>query len=113
MMSEMNENLKEINPILEEIKKRLKRIYGKRLKSIILYGSYARGDADEGSDIDLIVLLDDMSDPVTEIEKFSDAIWELDLEYDTVISIIPFDEKKFKKRRLPIIMNAKKEGIYL
>lgn len=106
-----NKNLKKIKPILNEVKRRLKKIYGKRLKKIILYGSYARGDADDGSDIDLIILLENMGEPVTEMEKFSESIWKLDLKYDTVISVIPFDVNVFKKRRLPVILNAKREGI--
>lgn len=106
-----NKNLKKIKPILNEVKRRLKKIYGKRLKKVILYGSYARGDADDGSDIDLIILLENMDEPVTEMEKFSESIWKLDLKYDTVISVIPIEENVFKKRRLPVILNAKREGI--
>jgi predicted nucleotidyltransferase len=103
--------LEKIKPILEDVKKTLKKIYGKQLKGIILFGSYARGDSTEGSDIDIIVLLDGIEDPVTEKEKFFDAIWQLDLKYDTVISVLPFDENQFKTRRLPVILNAKREGI--
>lgn len=101
----------EIKPILDEAIKRLKKVYGKRLKNIILYGSYARGDAEEGSDIDLIVVLEDMNDPVSELEKCSNEIHQLDFLYDTVISIIPIEATQYKTRRLPIILNAKKEGI--
>jgi hypothetical protein len=52
-----------------------------------------------------------LEDPVAEKEKFSDAIWQLDLKYDTVISVLPFDENQFKTRRLPVILNAKREVI--
>jgi len=102
-----------IKPILEDVKKSIEKIYGKQLKGIILFGSYARGDFTEGSDIDIIVLLEDMGDPVAEKEKFFDAIWQLDLKYDTVISVLPFDENQFKTRRLPVILNAKKEGFFI
>jgi len=34
------------------------KIYGKHLKTVILYGSYARGDYTKDSDIDIMVLLD-------------------------------------------------------
>lgn len=97
--------------ILNEVKKCLKKIYGVKLKGIILYGSYARGDFTDGSDIDLIILLEDMKEPIAEHEKYFNEIWELDLKYDTVISIIPFKEEDFRTRKLPIILNAKKEGI--
>jgi len=99
-----------IKTILAEAKKRLKQIYGDKLKDIILYGSYARGDFTEGSDIDLIILLRDMKEPIVERKKYFDAIWELDLKYDTVISIIPLREDEYRTRKLPLILNAKREG---
>jgi len=98
---------------LDEAKTLLERVYGARLKDIILYGSHARGDAAEGSDIDLIVLLDDMDNPVSELQRCSKEIHQLDLLYDTLISIIPIDATQYETRRLPIILNAKREGIPL
>ena len=103
--------IKDIKPILDEAKKRLQRIYGERLKGLILYGSYARGDATEGSDIDLILLSEGMKSPISELEKFSGEIHQLDFLYDTVISIIPIEEGQYRTRRLPIILNSKREGI--
>ncbi len=108
---EMKQTIKDIEEILKKAKAVLQKIYGKRLKGIILYGSYARGEAVEGSDIDLIVLLDNMEDPLEELEKCSKQIHQLDLAYDTLISMIPFDLNQYNTRKLPIIMNAKKEGI--
>lgn len=102
---------KNIEIILKEVKKKLKKIYGTKLKEIILYGSYARGDFIEGSDIDLIILLDDMRNPLIERENYFNEIWELDLKYDTLVSIIPFKEQDYKTRKLPVILNAKKEGV--
>lgn len=99
-----------IKTILADVKVHLKRIYGDTLRDIILYGSYARGDFTKGSDIDLIILLKDMKEPITERKKYFDAIWELDLKYDTVISIIPFREEDYRTRRLPLVLNAKREG---
>ncbi|MCK4733940.1 MAG: nucleotidyltransferase domain-containing protein, partial [Methanophagales archaeon] len=69
----------EIKPILEDVKKCLKNIYGKQLKGIILFGSYARGDSTEGSDIDIILLLEGIEDPVAEKEKFFDVMNIIDL----------------------------------
>lgn len=100
-----------IKPILEEVKKRLKDTYGNRLRGIVLYGSFARGDATEGSDIDLIVLLKDMNDTVAEILKCSNAFGDLELTCDTLISVLPLDVNEYRKRRLPVILNAKKEGV--
>jgi len=99
-----------IKTILADVKAHLKKIYGDTLRDIILYGSYARGDFTEGSDIDLIILLRDMKEPIVERKKYFDAIWELDLKYDTVISIIPLREDEYRTRKLPLILNAKREG---
>jgi len=102
---------KDIEPILKEVKKTLKNIYGANLKKIILYGSYARGDADEGSDIDIIILIKNMKDPVTALEKCSKNIHQIDYFYDTLISIVPIDAEEYNVRKLPVILNAKREGI--
>ncbi|ODS42635.1 MAG: hypothetical protein MSIBF_04860 [Candidatus Altiarchaeales archaeon IMC4] len=102
---------KDIEPILNEVKENLKEIYGERLKGVILYGSYARGDAVEGSDIDIIVLLKNMKDPISELKKCSKKIHQLDFLYDTLISVIPIDANQYGVRRLPLILNAKREGI--
>ena len=99
-----------IKIILADTKAHLKKIYGDALKDIILYGSYARGDFTEGSDIDLIILLEDIKELAAERKKYFDAIWELNLKYDTVISIIPLREDEYRTRRLPLILNAKREG---
>jgi predicted nucleotidyltransferase len=45
---------RDIKPIIKEVKETLEEIYGERLKGVILYGSHARGYAEEGSDIDFI-----------------------------------------------------------
>ncbi len=102
-----------IRPILEEVKRRLQKIYGSKLKEVILFGSYARGDAEPGSDIDLIIVLDKIEDALAERERYFPAILELDHKYDTLISIIPISEAEFAGRRMPLILNAKREGIAL
>jgi predicted nucleotidyltransferase len=102
---------KSIAPILQEVKKKIREVYGSRLKGIILYGSYARGEADEGSDIDLIVLLENAKEPSAELDVLSNTVAQIDLKYDTLISIVPVDEREFQVRRLPLIMNVRKEGI--
>jgi predicted nucleotidyltransferase len=109
----MKKNRKDIEPILIEVKDGLREIYGERLKGIILYGSYARGDATEGSDIDIIVLLNEITDFDAELDKLFELIGQIDLKYDTLISIVPMEEKQYTARRLPLILNAKREGVLI
>ncbi len=103
----------EIKAILEEVKKLMANIYGNKLKGIILYGSYARHDFTEGSDIDIIILLEDMQNIFEEREKYFDAVWEIGLKYDVTISVPPIKDEEYKKTGLPVILNAKQEGIPL
>jgi predicted nucleotidyltransferase len=109
----MKKNRKDIEPILEEMKKNLHKIYGEKLKGIILYGSYARGDATEGSDIDVIVLLDEIRDLDTELDTLFEVMGQIDFKYDTLISVLPLEEKQYSTRKMPVILNAKKEGVPL
>ena len=46
------------NEILKKYVEDVHKIYGERLKSVILYGSYARGDFGPNSDIDIMILVD-------------------------------------------------------
>ncbi len=68
------------------------KIYGKHLKTVILYGSYARGDYTKDSDIDIMVLLD-LSD--IDIKKYrhelSGATYDFNMDYDVDMEI--FEEQ--------------------
>ncbi|MFQ6060376.1 MAG: nucleotidyltransferase domain-containing protein [Thermoplasmata archaeon] len=104
----MNERIKKV---LEEFKTRLRQIYGKRLRNIILYGSWARNEATEGSDIDLIVVLKGEVVPGKETEVMIDAITDILLEYGELISLYPVSEKDYESVMSPLLMNARKEGV--
>ncbi len=45
--------------VLDEFVKRIKKEYGDKIEKIILFGSYARGEAKEGSDIDVLIITKD------------------------------------------------------
>ncbi len=104
----MKENIK---PIIEEFKTRLRELYGKKLKNIILYGSWARGDAKEHSDIDLAVLLEGEVNPGREIDRMIEIITDLQLRYNTLISVYPVSIKNYRSINSPLLMNVHKEGI--
>jgi hypothetical protein len=52
-----------LRPPLEAFAARLRARFGDRLRELRLFGSYARGEADEDSDIDVLVLVDGLTDP--------------------------------------------------
>jgi len=70
-----------IRKILKNFREKIEKLYGKRLKGIILYGSWARGDATEDSDIDLLIVLEGKVVPGKEIDRMIDIITDINLEY--------------------------------
>lgn len=101
-----------IQQYIEEIKK----IYGVHLRSIILYGSYARGDFRPDSDVDIMILLD-ISD--LELKEYSQQLsymtYDFNLDNDLDIKPIAKSEKHFRKWvvNYPFYANVHKEGVVL
>lgn len=100
-----------VEALLQEFKRGLQAAYGARLKRVILYGSHARGKADEGSDVDVLVVLDRAEDPLAERERLSELIFQLSLKYNVVLSVLTVDEKEFERRASPLFLNVKQEGL--
>lgn len=97
---------------LNRVKERLRELYGPRFRGLVLYGSVARGDADEDSDIDLLCLLEGPVDMVDEIRPIVKALSRLQQEYlDRVISVKAVDISDFEEGANPLVIEAKKEGI--
>lgn len=100
-----------IKEILKEFRGQIEELYGKRLKNIILYGSWARGDATEESDIDLLVVLNGKVVPGEEIDSMIDIITEVNLKYNVLISVHPISNKDYSIISSPLLLNVRKEGI--
>jgi predicted nucleotidyltransferase len=101
----------DISPVLNELKTRLQALYSHRLKKLILYGSYTRNEATEGSDLDVLMVLDNFNDIWTEIRYSGKIVSELSLKHNLVISLIPLRERDFQYRNTPLLLNIRKEGI--
>ena len=102
---------------LDEIKKTViecyEKTYGKNIVDIILYGSYARGDFTEGSDVDITAIVRGERMQLQEqLKDVWDATAEVGLENDVVVSpsVIPYDEYMKYKETLPYYRNIAEEG---
>jgi len=100
-----------IKELLEEFKKEIEKLYGDRLKQIILYGSHARGDFTEESDIDLLIVLKGKVVPGKEIDRMIDIITEINLKYGVLISVYPVSEKDYEEVNSPLLINVRREGV--
>ncbi len=83
--------------------------------TLILYGSYARGDNREDSDIDILVLLD--KDRITndDRERIGYPLYDLARKTDTEINPIFYTRYTWdtRLRITPFYKNVTKDGIYL
>jgi len=97
--------------ILKDIVRKIPSRYP-MINKILLYGSKARGDFTEESDID-ILFTTDYSLPRALKFEISDIIFELEVKYSTVISVIFVSGTDFKTKTTPFIKRIKSEGIIL
>jgi uncharacterized protein (UPF0332 family)/predicted nucleotidyltransferase len=89
--------------------------YGDRLAAVVLYGSRARGDADEeGSDVDLLVVLRGDFDSSTEHDTVAGLRHDLEERFGyPLLSPLVATERDYRERMLPLFMNVRREGIEL
>lgn len=93
---------------------RLRDRYRERLAAVVLYGSRARGDADEGSDVDLLVVLRGEFDEREEQRIVWDLAHDLADAYGYgLLGPIVASESDYRGRMLPLFMNIRREGIEL
>ncbi|MBR2215248.1 MAG: nucleotidyltransferase domain-containing protein [Selenomonadaceae bacterium] len=105
-----------LDTICEQMVKSYQRIFGKDIREIYLYGSYARGDFDEESDVDFAAIVDgERLSLQQEMKKLWGETAKIDLEYDVVTSptVIPTEEFHKYIDELPYYRNIKTEGIRL
>lgn len=99
--------------ILTELRQALENLYGDRLSRLILFGSQARGDAEEGSDIDILLVLKSPFLFREERKRVGDLIYEIAYENDEVISWLIVDQERFETEESPLLMNVRREGLVL
>jgi predicted nucleotidyltransferase len=104
----------ELNRVLEIFAKKMKDLYGEKLVKILLYGSYARKEQDEESDIDLMIIVNLSEEENRKyVDSLIEIVSEINLEYDVVLSPIvePYQKYMDYKEVIPFLSVVDKEGI--
>ncbi len=104
----MNEK---VEMILSELRRRFESLYGERLAQMVLFGSQARGDAADGSDIDVLVVLRGSVEPGEEIARTGEVTAELSLQYDVVVSCVYISADRYSAEQSPLLLNVRREGV--
>lgn len=91
----------------------MERAFGPRLKGVILYGSQARGTADETSDLDLLVVLQEPVHLGADLETIVRALYPVQLHVDGPFHALPVSAAAFELAEYALYREAKQGGIFL
>lgn len=103
-----------IATIMNEIVVKMKQVFGEHLRQVILFGSYARGEQEEYSDMDVMVLVD-LTDE--DLKQYNDALagvmTDVSIKYGILPSIIDKNYDHFHRWLpfVPFYRNVKTEGV--
>ena len=102
--------------IMEDFAKNARKILGNSLDSVIVYGSYARGDYSEFSDIDVMLLVSLGDEDIKKIsDQISDLAFDFMMKYGVDISPVITNTVHFNYwvDNLPYYRNVRDEGVEL
>ena len=105
-----------VQDIIYEFTKEIKKIFGTNLSAVIVYGSYARGDYNENSDVDVMILVKIPEEKLSNyIDVVSDCAFEYLMKYGIDISPVLKNENHFKywEETIPYYQNIRKEGVVI
>lgn len=99
-----------IRELLIKARRGLEELYGERLEGVYLFGSYARGDSTPESDVDILVVLDEVTDYGREIEHTGYLISGLSLDYEVSISRVFVSSSAWRHRDSPFLCNVREHA---
>lgn len=105
-----------IHNIVYQFSQELNKIIGKKLSKIIVYGSYARGDYNRNSDVDIMILVKMSNSDIKKIEnQVYDLAFEIEMNMGIDISPIIKNESEYEYwlDTLPFYKNISDEGVLL
>ena len=106
----MKTNIKKFDLIVKKVADYLKAELGGQIIDIILFGSRARGDFQNESDYDILVLVTKKTKAL--IEQIDDIVWEIAWEHNAVITAFIYEKSRFENDIFePLFMNIQKEGV--
>ncbi len=113
----MTDHLPQIQPPLLEpllaLQDYLQQLYQERFDRLLLFGSYARGEASADSDVDVLIVLEDPVDPSETLRQTSHFVAQLCLDHNLLISPLFIGKSRFESENSPLLRNIRAEAVSL
>jgi len=97
--------------VAQAVAAELRPLYGDRLEKVLVFGSSARPDAHPESDIDLLVVLVEMTSPWEEHRHRDAILWRHTTASGITVSALPVSRSEFEGAKSPLLRNAKGEAV--
>lgn len=110
-MEDIEEQRANLDDTLVTLAGGLQELYGDRYRGLYIYGSYARGEADEGSDVDLLLVLSGEVRPIVEIRYSSAVVSALALDSGYLLAVLPVGEEEYRAGSKPFLANARLDAV--
>jgi uncharacterized protein len=100
-----------VREALVEMQSELRKIYGLHAPILLVYGSYARGEASADSDVDVVLLYSKEVQPGKEIHQLREILSVLNLRYQVLISILPISAQHYQDAPSAFLKNVRREAV--
>lgn len=104
-------DLEKIKTIISDIKRLLDESFAENIHEVLIYGSYARGQATEDSDIDVMIVIDNDTDLLEVEEALDGLLFKILLDKKELVSVLAIHEDTFHNYNSPFLLNTREEGI--
>ena len=102
-----------VRAALRDLQTDLRQLYGAQAPLVLVYGSYARGEENPDSDVDVLLLYSHAIQPGPEIDRVSVILARLNLRYQVLISVLPARETDYQHAKGAFWSNLRKEGVWI
>jgi len=102
-----------LEPLLDDLRRRLRALYGERLEAVWLYGSRAREEARDESDVDVLVLLNGPRDRASENGGLAEIMTDLMARYGQLVTPLVVSKERFETEDRPVFRNIRREAVPL
>jgi hypothetical protein len=97
--------------VAHRVARDLRRLYGDRLRTVLLTGLWAHGDAHPESELELLVVLDEVTDRWAEKDRMDKIMWRHSVRHHTVVTATPVTDTQLRRGATPLLSRALAHGV--